>query len=164
MNWRCVTYIRYMTGKMVNSTVSFSKWKKEQWQSFYLTKMLLFLAFEIQVLNTSAMKMLRQSQNFSVCFGNASAKKLLKTQQNPLHITKAMPLACLSIFPRAIIWFLNSWDYLFYLNYIVYLYNTLERVKQKTLFLLLVTLFWFLCESLLKQANRLSNARKTWCL
>ena len=47
--------------------------------------------------------------------------KLPKAQQKPLYIILAMALACLGIFPKTMIWFFNSWDYLFYLNYIVYL-------------------------------------------
>ena len=35
-------------------------------------------------------KMPRRLQNFSVCLGNTSAKKLPKTKQKPLHITSAM--------------------------------------------------------------------------
>ena len=53
-----------------------------------------------------------------------------------------MVSACLGILPRAVIWFLNSWDYLFYLI-ILFTYETLEWVKQKTLFLSLITWFWF---------------------
>ena len=63
-------------------------------------------AFEIQVLSTLAIK----------CRGGS-----------------ASALACLSILPRAMIWFLSSWDYLLYLI-ILFTYNTLERVKRKTLF------------------------------
>ena len=51
-----------------------------------------------------------------------------------------MALAFLGISPRAMIWFLNSWDYLFYLI-ILFTYETLEWVKPKTLFLSLITLF-----------------------
>ena len=65
-------------------------------------------------------EMPRWFQNFPVCLGNASAKILRKTQQEPLYILSAMASACLSIFLKAMIWFFNSWDYLFYLNYIIY--------------------------------------------
>ena len=66
----------------------------------------------------------RRFQNFSVCLGNNSAKKkkkMPKTQPKPLYITLAMASAYLGILPRAMICFFNSWDYLFYLNYNVYL-------------------------------------------
>ena len=53
-------------------------------------------------------------QNFSVCLGNTLAKKLQQTQQKPLCIMSEMALAYLNILPRALIWFFNSWDYLFY--------------------------------------------------
>ena len=36
--------------------------------------------------------------NFSVCFGNTSAKKLAKTQQKPLYITSAIAFTYLCIF------------------------------------------------------------------
>ena len=39
---------------------------------------------------------------------------MLKTQQKPLCIKSAMALAYLNILPRALIWFFNSRDYLFY--------------------------------------------------
>ena len=41
-------------------------------------------------------------------------KKLLKIQQNSLCIMSAMALAYPNILPRALIWFCNSWEYLFY--------------------------------------------------
>ena len=40
-------------------------------------------------------KMLRRFQNFSVCLGNTSAKKLPTTQQKPLYIAAAMALGYL---------------------------------------------------------------------
>ena len=78
-------------------------------------------AFEIQVLSMSAIKCLGNFRFFHftsvICQGN----KLPKTQQKPLYITSAIALACLGILPRAMIWFFNSWDYLLYQNYIIYL-------------------------------------------
>ena len=59
-------------------------------------------------------KMLGWFQNCSVGHGNTLAKKLLKTQQKPLHIMSAMALAYLNILPRTLIWFFIRWDYLFY--------------------------------------------------
>ena len=69
-------------------------------------------------------KMPRRFQNFSVCLGNRSVKKLPNTQQKPLYILLVMASAYLGILPRAMTWFFNSWDNLFCLNYIVYLQNT----------------------------------------
>ena len=90
---------------------------------FYLKKQIVFCS----LLNSGATnvdnKMLRQMQNFSVCHGNASAKKktkkLLITYQKPLYITLGMASACLNILPRTVIWFFNSWYHLFYL-YMLY--------------------------------------------
>ena len=48
-------------------------------------------------------------------------------------ITSAMASACHGILPRAMIWFLNSWEYLLYLI-TLFSNNTLEQVKRKTLF------------------------------
>ena len=47
-------------------------------------------------------KMPRGFQNFSVCLGNMSAKKLSKTQQKLSYITLTMALAYPGILPRAI--------------------------------------------------------------
>ena len=69
-------------------------------------------------------KMPRQFQNFLVCLGNVPAKKLPKTQKKSMYITSALALAYVGILPRSMIWFFNSWDYLFRLNYFVYLYHT----------------------------------------
>ena len=65
-------------------------------------------------------KMPRQFLKFLMCLQYVN-KKLLTTLQEPLYIMLAMVLAYLSIFPRVMFWFFNSWDYLFHLNYIVYL-------------------------------------------
>ena len=46
---------------------------------------------------------------------------MLMTQQKPVYITSAMVSAYLDILPRAMICFFNSWDYLSYLHYIIYL-------------------------------------------
>ena len=70
----------------------------------------------------------RRYQNFSVCLGNMSEKKLARTQQKLLYITSAMA----SAYPgmgRACG---------------LFTYNKLERVKRKIIFLSLITLFWFL--------------------
>ena len=52
-------------------------------------------------------------------------KQLPKAQQKPLYIMLAMPSAYIIILPMTMIWFFNSWNYLFYLNYIVYLKHIL---------------------------------------
>ena len=54
-----------------------------------------------------------------------------------------MASAYLNILTRAIILFLNSWDYLLYLNYIVYLYHTWTGETEDN-----IPLFWFLFVSL----------------
>ena len=66
-------------------------------------------------------KMTRCFQNFSICLGILSAKKLPKTQQKPLYITSAMAPAYLDFFTRAKLCCFNRWSYLLYLNYIIYL-------------------------------------------
>ena len=86
--------------------------------------------------------MTRRFQNFSVCFGNPLAKKKAEDSIDTFVIASPMASACLGILRRAMIWFLNSWDYFFYLIILV-TYETLEWVKRKTLFLSLITSFWF---------------------
>ena len=81
-------------------------------------------AFEIQMQSTSAIKCLSDSRIFQFASATRRQKVLPKTQQKPLYITSAMASACLGILPKAMIWFFNSRDYLFYLNYIIYLYET----------------------------------------
>ena len=51
--------------------------------------------------------------------------------QKPLYITLGMASACLSILPRTMIWFYNSWYHLFYLYIILFTYNTLNQEKEK---------------------------------
>ena len=84
----------------------------------------------------------RLFKNFSVCHGNTSAKRLPKTQHRPLYITSAITSAYIGTLPRAMIWFLNSRNYLLCLNYI-FTYNTLERVKRETISLSLIICFGF---------------------
>ena len=80
--------------------------------------------FENQVLSTSAIKCRGDFRIFQFASAIRREKKLRKTQQKPLYITSTMVSAYLGILPRAMIWFINSWDYLFYLNYIVHLQRT----------------------------------------
>ena len=68
----------------------------------------------------------RQFHNFSeVCLGNVSAKKNAEDSTETFVYYIGNGLCSLGILPRAVIWsFFYSWDYLFYLNYIVYLWHT----------------------------------------
>ena len=94
----------------------------------------------------------------SLCWGNlgtfqfTSAKcqqeKLPMTHQKLLYIMSTTALACLNILSVTIIWFSNSWDYLFYLNYI-WLKTYTWMGEMETTFVSLITLLWFLFVSLL---------------
>ena len=59
----------------------------------------------------------------------------IKTQKKSLYITSALASAYLVILPRAMIWFFNSWDYLFHLNYIVYLWYTWTGETEENIYL-----------------------------
>ena len=61
-------------------------------------------------------KMRWRFQNFSGCLGNTS-----KPRQKSVYITLAITSVYLGILPEAMFCVFNSWDYLFYLNYIAYL-------------------------------------------
>ena len=63
------------------------------------------------------------SEFFSLCH-QYGIKTLPKNQQQLLYITLVMTSEYLCILPGAMIWLFNSWEYLFYLNYIVYLEHT----------------------------------------
>ena len=104
-------------------------------------------AFEIQVLSTSAIKCQGKFRIFQFALAMRWQKNCWRFNKL-LFIMSAMALAYLSILPRTMIQFFNSWYYLFYICYVVYTYNTLKREKQKTVFLPLITLF-FLCVFLL---------------
>ena len=118
--------------KVINKTKFFKtnalKHQHESWSLKFL-QIIIAISFyhfiNLSLRNSGAKhvgkKMLRQFQIFLVCLGNTSAKKLLRTQQKPLYIMSITASAYLGILPRTMIWFFNSWDYLFYLNYIVYL-------------------------------------------
>ena len=84
---------------------------------------------------------------------DTSIKKPAKAQQKPLHITSAMALAFLDILPRAMIWFFNSWDYLFNLILFVYLYNTWTSETEDNILVYL--------RVLVIVGDALSNAGKT---
>ena len=96
-------------------------------------------AFEIQVLIMSAVKCWGDFRIFQFASAIRRQKNYRRLRRN--LCTLAMALAYLAILPRTMICFFNSWHDLFYLSYTVY--NTLEWVKRKTIFLLLITLFWF---------------------
>ena len=73
------------------------------------------------MLSTSAIKCRGDFKVFEFASAMRWQKtKLPKTQQKTLHITSATAWACIGILTRAMIWFFNSWDYLIYLNYIVF--------------------------------------------
>ena len=79
------------------------------------------LAFEMQVQSMSAIKCRGNFRIFQFASAMHWQKKLPKSQQKPLYIKSAMASTCLCILPKAMIWFFNNLDYLFYVNYIVYL-------------------------------------------
>ena len=61
-------------------------------------------------------------------FQFASATRRQKKAEDSIDtfvIASPMASACLGILPRAMIWFLNNWDYFFYLI-ILFTYETLE--------------------------------------
>ena len=98
-------------------------------------------AFKIQLLCQLSIKRLRRFQNFSGCFSNMSPKKRLpKTQQKLLYtycvgngFSIPQHFLTLLFLPNSITQFTH---------------NTLELVKWKTIFLLLIALFCLLCVSL----------------
>ena len=65
-------------------------------------------------------KMPRQFHNFPVCLGNASAKHIAEDSVETFLYYVGNGFG-LGILPKSMIWFFNSWEYLFYLNYIIYL-------------------------------------------
>ena len=122
-------------------------------------------AFKTQVLSLSTVNCWGNFRIFLVSLGNVSAqKKSRKLQRNlcilcwqygsgiPQHFAEDYDL----FFAFLI------WDYLFYLNYIVYLQQT-RTCKQKEISFLLISLFCFLYMCLLQWENSISNATWTWC-
>ena len=59
-------------------------------------------------------QVLRWFQNFSACLGNTLAKKTAAYSAETFIYYVSNGFGNLNILPRALIWFLNSWDYLFY--------------------------------------------------
>ena len=86
-----------------NASVNFER-KKNNFESFVHT---VFLATYSGVKYVDN-KMPKRFQNFPVCLGNTSAKKLPKTQQKPMYTTSAMASSYLDILPRTMICFFNS--------------------------------------------------------
>ena len=82
------------------------------------------VALQIQVLSMLAIKCWGEFRIFQFDLAIRRHKKPPKTQQKPFYITSLIASAYLGILPRAMICFFNSWDNLFYLNYIVYLSHT----------------------------------------
>ena len=86
----------------------------------------LFPVFKIQVISMAEIKCPGDFRIFQSALAVRLQKKQLpKAQQKPLYIMLAMPSAYIIILPMTMIWFFNSWNYLFYLNYIVYLKHIL---------------------------------------
>ena len=93
----------------------------------------------------------RQIQNFSVCLGKASVKNLPKFSRT-LCISRQQWLRHKSTIYQGHWWFgFLTVDITYSTNIILFTYNTLKREKQKSIFLPLITLFWFLFLSLLKE-------------
>ena len=97
-------------------------------------------AFEIQVLSTLTIKC---QSNFRIFYFASAIRQQKNCQRLPKTDTFVYYVGNGFNIPRYFAkgygLIFKKWDYLFYLNYIVYL----SRVKPK------ITLFWFLCVSLL---------------
>ena len=93
-------------------------------------------------------KMPRQIQKFSVCLGNASAKKLPRLSAK-LCISHRQWLLHTSAFCQGLWFGILTVDTTYSTYIMLFTYNTLKREKHRTIFLPLITLFWFLCVSLL---------------
>ena len=105
----------------------------------------------------------RQIRNFfsllRQCVGKKTAKNLAETFA--YHVGSGFGI------PRP---FVNDYDSFFELLILLVLsilycllITHLNGRNRRQYFSLLITLFWFLCVSLLQQENTLSNARKTMC-
>ena len=110
-------------------------------------------AIEIQLLSTLTIQCRGKFRNFQLTLA-MHQQKTVKTQQKLLYITSTMASAYLNILLKTMIWFFKSCEkflkvILPILYIILFTYNTLEWVKRKTIFLSLITLFWFLWVSLL---------------
>ena len=122
-----------------------------------------YLAFEIQVLSTSAIKAKANSELFSLpqqCVG-----KNCRRLSWSLCISRQQWLRHTSAFCQGL-WFSFLTADTTYPTYII-LFTETGRKREKQKFPVscfpLITLFWFLCVSLLSQENPLFNTRKTWC-
>ena len=103
----------------------------------------------------------RQIQNFSICLGNASAKKVVEDLAETFvyHIGNSFGILRHFSKDEDLVFLTVDTTYSTYI--ILFDYNTLKRKKQKTIFLPLFTLFWFLCVSLRLEKPGAQN--KTVC-
>ena len=65
-------------------------------------------------------KMSRRFQSFSLCFGNTSAKETAEASAETVLYYAGNGFGTGRNFAKGYDSFFDSWDYLFYLNYIVY--------------------------------------------
>ena len=104
--------------------------------------------FEIQVLSTSAIKCRGSFRIFQFASAIRRQKNPPKIQQKALYISSAMAFSIHQHFVKG-----YNLDFLtielLVLKKLYCLRITLELVKRKTIILSLITLFWFLCVSLL---------------
>ena len=102
--------------------------------------------------------------NFSICLGNVLAKMTAEDSAETFEYYVGNSFDMPQQFVKGYdLFFFNSWDYLIYLNYIVFIYNTPERMKRKTLFLLLITLCWFVSLLWLENTSYTRKARSSKC-
>ena len=95
-------------------------------------------AFEIQVLRALAIKCRGKFRILSLprqCVSKKTAEDFAETFL--YHVSNGFSIS--QHFAKDYDLVFNSWYYLFYE------YDTLKREKQKSIFLPLITLFWFLC-------------------
>ena len=104
--------------------------------------------FEIQVLSTSAIKCRSKFRIFQF------ASAMCQQKKNCRKLIRNLCISCRQWLRRTSacyegLWFFLTADTTYSAYIILFTYNTCKRVKQKATFLLLITLFWFLCVSLL---------------
>ena len=138
-------YLIRLANCLDTNTVNTSIVTNSKWQ--YQLEENLESAFEIQVLSTSSIKF----KILQVASAMPQQKKNCRRLSRKLCILGRQQLG-------HAFWFFNSWDYLIYLNY-VFLYNTLNGWNRRHLYylfiylfiylLLLITLFCFLCVSVI---------------
>ena len=92
-----------------------------RWGKFFsgeTWKLPFYIGFEIQMLCLSTIKCWGNLGTFQFASTKRQQKKLPMIHQKLLYIMSATTSTYLNIWSVPIIWFSNSWDYLFYLNYI----------------------------------------------